>query len=204
MVKREDILTKMKGYSEDKLSALEALYMWSRGIDSKTIGGVLGNKYESTEGFNIMKNDLSSMDIKGRSDLTELTNEQVEVVIGDIFRTLQQALLDKTIENLATLGMKENNVLLALIRSALFEREKIKLDELKIAYHAIFGQVMRDFDLINVLLSLEKIGIFYCERPYSANLRMDTIIIPSFIYSIQSQIEAKLRKVIISNEEEEA
>lgn len=202
MVKKEEISTKMRSYSEEdgKLSALEALFMWSRGIDSKTIGGVLTNKYDSIEGFTLMKNDLNSLEIRNPSDRTELTNEEVQVVIRDIFRTLQQALLDKATEKLAALGTTHKKLLLALIRGSLFEKEKIKLDELKIAYHALFGQIMRDRELINALLRLEKVGILYCERPYSAS-QMDTIIIPSYIYSIQPQIEAKLPIVNITEGE---
>lgn len=196
MVKREEISTKMKSYSEEegKLGALEALYMWSKDIGSKTIAGVLSNRYGSTEGFSIMRNDLSSLEIKATSDRTEETSEEIEVVIRDVFRDLQQALLDKTAGKLATLGTTEKNLLLTLIRSSLFEKEKIKLDELKIAYHALFGQIMKDRELINALLHLEKVGIFYCERPYLRS-PIDTIIIPSYIYSIQPQIEAKLEKV---------
>lgn len=204
MVKREDIFTKMKSYSEEnKLSSLEALYMWSRGIDSKTIAGVLSNKYSSTEGFSIMRSDLNNLDIKGRSDRTEETSEEIEVVIRDVFRTLQDDLLDKITEKLATLRTTHKRLLLALIRSSLFERETVKLTELKIAYHSLFGQIMRDFDLINELLHLEKVGIFYCERPYSSS-PIDTIIIPSYIYSVQSQIEAKLPQVVITEGEGES
>lgn len=205
MVKSEDISTKMKSYSEEegKLSVLEALYMWSKGIDSKTIAGVLHNKYESIEGFTTMKNDLSALEIRSPSDRTELTNEEVEVVIRDVFRTLQQPFLDKVAEKLATLDSSHITLLLALIRSSLFEREKVKLDELKIAYNSLFGQIMKDREFIDVLLRLEKVGIFYCERPYS-NAPTDTIIIPSYIYSVQPQIEAKLPQVVITEGEGES
>ncbi|KPV61760.1 MAG: hypothetical protein AOA66_1730 [Candidatus Bathyarchaeota archaeon BA2] len=65
-------------------------------------------------------------------------------VIRDTFRKLQQPLLDKAVENLATIGQSEKNLLLAMIRSSLYEREKVKPDDLKIAYHAIFGETMKE------------------------------------------------------------
>jgi len=201
MVKRDDIAAKMKGYSEeDKLGVLEAVYMWSKGIDSQTIAGVLNNKYDSTEGFSTMKSDLNALDIQNRSVYTELTNESVDMVIGDVFRKRQQALLDKVIENLATISPVHKRLLLAIIRSSLFDRERIRLDEVRIAYHAIFGETLRDFSLIEALRYLEKVGILYCERPRSGS-QIETIIIPHFIYSIRPQIEAKLPIVNITENE---
>lgn len=197
MVKREEISTKMKSYSEeDKLSALEALYMWSKGIDSRTIAGVLSNKYGSVEGLDVITSDISSLEIRSPSERVELTNEEVGVVIRDNFHKLQQPLLDKTVENLATIRQSEKNLLLAMIRSSLFEREKIKLDDLKIAYHAIFGETIKERDLNKTLLYLEKVGVIYRERAYG-----NEIIIPEYSYSIQPQIESKLPIVNITEDE---
>ena len=199
MVKREDISAKMKGYSdEEKFSPLEALYMWSKGIDSRTIAGVLSNKYGSVEGLDIIMTDISSLEIRGPSVSVELTNEEIGVVIRDTFRRLQQPLLDKTVENLATIKQSEKNLLLAMVRSSLFEREKIKPDDLKIAYRAIFGEMMKDRDFSKTLSYLEKVGVIYCDRTYG-----NEIIIPEYIYSIQAQIEAKLPRVEITEAREE-
>ena len=199
MVKREEILTKMKGYSDEgKLGALEALYMWSKGIDSRTIAGVLDNKYGSVEGLDRIMKDISSLEIRGPSESVELTNEEVGVVIRGAFRKLQQPLLDKAVENLATIGQAEKNLLLAMIRSSLSEREKIKPDDLKIASHAIFGETMKDRDLNKTLSYLERVGIIYRDRTYG-----NEIIIPEYFYSIQSQIEAKLPYVEITEAREE-
>ena len=199
MVKREDISAKMKGYSdEEKFGALEALYMWSKGIDSKTIAGVLSNKYGSVEGLDIIMADISSLEIRSPSVSVELTNEEVGVVVRDTFRKLQQPLLDKAVENLATIKQSEKNLLLTMIRSLLYEREKIKPDDLKIAYNAIFGETMKDRDFNKTLLYLEKVGVIYRERAYG-----NEIIIPEYFYSIQPQIEAKLPHVEISEVKEE-
>lgn len=204
MVKREEISTRMKGYCEEgKLGALEALYMWSRGIDTQTIASVLNNKYDSTEGFSTMKSDLNELEIQNRSSYTELTNESIDMVIGDVFRKLQQVLLDKVTENLATISSIHKGLLLTMIRSSLFEKERIRLDELKIAYHAIFGETMRDFELVDALLYLEKVGVFYCERPRSGS-QIETIIIPNYIYAVRPQIEGKLPSVHIAEGEGES
>ena len=199
MVKRDEIESKMKSYVDtNKLSAFEALYMWSKGISSTTIAGVLSNKYYSAEGFDIITADNSSLEIRGPSDRVELTNEEVGIVIRDEFRKHQQTLLDKITEKLALLNNSEKDLLLAMIRSSLFEKERIKLDEIKIAYSAIFGETIKDRELMEVLLTLEKIGIIYCERPPYG--KTDTIIIPEYIYVIQSNIETKLPIVTINYE----
>jgi len=190
----------MKSYvEEDRLGAFEALYMWSKGISSRTIAAVLSNKYDSVEGFDTMTKDISDLQIRGPSENLELTNEEVGVVVRDVFRKLQQTLLDKIIQNLAGLRESEKNLLLAIIRSSLIEKETIKTDDLKIAYNSIFGEIMKDRDLIETLLYIEKVGIIYCDRPYRG---IDTIIIPEYIYSIQTQIEKKLPRVIITEEKE--
>lgn len=197
MVKREEISAKMKGYSdEEKFGALEALYMWSKGIDSKTIAGVLSNKHGSVEGLDTIMTDISSLEIRSSSESVELTNEEVGVVIRDTFRKLQQPLLDKAVENLATIGEPEKSLLLAMLRSSLFEKEKIKPEDLKLAYRSIFGEMMKDRDFGNTLSYLEKVGIIYCERTYG-----NEITIPDYIYSIQPQIEAKSPQVVITEGE---
>jgi len=202
MVKREDIESKMKGYGdENKLSALEALCMWSKGISSKTIAGVLSNKYGSVEGLDIITKDLSSLQIRGPSERVELTDEEVGFVIRDSFNKHRQPILDKMTEDLATLTVSEKNLLLAMIRSSLFDTERIKPDDLKLAYRAISEETMKDRDFEKALLYLEKIGIIYCDRTYG---RIETIIIPEHVYSIESQIKAKLPKVIISEEKEQS
>ena len=197
MVKREDISAKMKGYSdEEKISPLEALYMWSKGIDSRTIAGVLSNKYGSVEGLDIITKDISSLEIRGPSQNIELTTEEIGVVIRESFRKLQQPLLDKAVEKLATIGQLEKSLLLAMINSSLFETEKISQDDLKLAYHAIFGEPIKHRDFKKTLLYLEKVGVIYCERAYR-----NDIIIPEFFYSIQARIEAKLPTVNITEDE---
>jgi hypothetical protein len=202
MVKHEDIESKMKGYAdENKLSALEALYMWSKGISSKTIAGVLNNKYGSVEALDIITKDLSSLQIRSPSERVELTDEEVGFVIRDSFNKHKQPILDKMTEDLGTLTVLEKNVLLAMIRSSLFEMERIKPEDLKIAYRAILGETMKDRDFEKALLYLEKIGIIYCDRTYG---RIEAIIIPEHIYPIESQIKAKLPKVIISEEKEQS
>jgi len=179
MVKHEDIESKMKGYAdENKLSALEALYMWSKGISSKTIAGVLNNKYGSVEALDIITKDLSSLQIRSPSERVELTDEEVGFVIRDSFNKHKQPILDKMTEDLGTLTVLEKNVLLAMIRSSLFEMERIKPEDLKIAYRAILGETMKDRDFEKALLYLEKIGIVYCDRTYG---RIEAIIIPEHI-----------------------
>ena len=201
MVKRDQIESKMKGYAdENKLSALEALYMWSKGISSTTIAGVLSNKYKSVEGLDTITADTSSLEIRGPSDRVELTNEEVGVVIRDVFRRLQQPLLDEITQHLVGLRESEKHLLLAMINSSLFEKEAIELDDLKIAYHAIFRQTMKDRDFRETLLYLERLGIIYCDRGYRG---IEKIIIPEYIYSIQEQIEGKLPKVVITEEKEQ-
>lgn len=200
MVKRDQIESKMKNYvDENKLSAFEALYMWSKGISSKTIAGVLSSMYDSVEGLDTITADISGLAIRGPSDNIELTNEEFGVVIRDVFHKLQQPLLDKITQNLVGLRESEKNLLLAMIRSSLFEKEAIKPEDLKIAYHAIFGEAMKDRDFMETLFYLEKIGIIYCDRAYRG---IETIMIPEYIYCIQSQIEKKLPKVIITEEKE--
>ena len=202
MAKRDQIESKLKSYvDENKLGAFEALYMWSIGIDSKTMAGVLSNKYGSVEGLDTILTDLNPLEIRGPSDRLEVTNEEVGTVIRDLFRKHQQQLLDKVTEKLATLALLHTDLLLAAIRSSLFEQGRIKLDELKLAYRAIFGTAIKDRDLKARLLYLEKVGILYCDRPYSGEI--ETIIIPEYIYSIQSHIQEKLRDVVITENKEE-
>jgi len=202
MVKRDQIESKMKSYvDENKLSAFQALYMWSKGISSKTVAGVLSNSFDSAEGLNMITADITGLQIRGPSESIELTNEEVGVVIRDVFRKLQQPLLDRVTQNLVNLRESEKNLLLAMINSSLFEKETIKPDELKLAYHAIFGQEMKDRDFAEALSYLEKLGIIYCDRSYRG---IETIMIPEYIYSIQTHIEAKLPKVIITEEKSES
>lgn len=203
MAKRNQIESKIKSYvDENKLSAFQALYMWSKGLSSATIAGVLDNTYGSTEGFDIITKDISSFEIRGPSDKVELTNEEVGVVIRDVFRRHQQPLLDRITEKLAILRKSEKELLLVMIRSSLFDKEIIKIDELKIAYHAIFGEAMKDRDFMKVFLYLERKGIIYCDRPSYGST--EKIMIPEYIYTIQPQIETKLPKVVITEEKEES
>ncbi len=203
MVKRDQIESKMKSYIDDnKLGAFEALYMWSKGIGSETIAGVLGNKYGTAEGFDAVMADINGLGIRGPSERVELTNEEVGVVIRNIFRKLQQPLLDNVSKNLVALTESEKHLLLAMINSSLFDNERIKLDDLKLAYRAIFGKAMKDRDFTDTLLLLERIGVIYCDRVYGG--RIETIIVPEYIYTLQFQIEAKLPKVIITEEKQES
>ena len=201
MVKWDQLESKIKSYvDEDKFGAFEALYMWSKGINSRTIAGVLANKYDSVEGLNRITEDISNLEIRSPSENIELTNEEVGVVIRDVFRKLQQSLLDIVIQNLVGLRELDKDLLLAMTRSSLFEKQTIRFEELKLAYHSIFRESMKDRDFIETLVYLEKIGIIYCDR----GLReIQSIIIPDFIYSIQSTIETKLPKVMITKETEE-
>lgn len=107
-----------------------------------------------------------------------------------------------SVENLATIGQPEKNLLLAMIRSSLSESERIKPDDLKIAYHAIFGETMKDRDLSKTLSYLEKVGVIYCQRGYRGEI--NEIIIPNYFYSIQPQIEAKPPSVNITEGEGES
>jgi len=201
MVKRDQIESKIKGYAdENKLGALEAFYMWSKGISSQTIAGVLANKYGTAEGFDSIWSDINSFGIRGPSDRIETTNEEIGVVIREEFRKHQQVLLDKIVENLAMIRKLESRLLLAMINSSLFDNERIRIDDLKLAYRSIFREPIKDRDLMETLSVLEKIGIVYIERGYG---RIDNIIIPEHVYAIQSQIEAKLPKIVVTEEEEE-
>ena len=203
MVKRNQIESKMKSYvDENKFSAFQALYMWSKGLDSRTIAGVLGNQYGSIEGFDIITSDISSLEIRGPSHKIDLTNEEIGVVIRDVFIRHQQPLLDMITKKLAVIRTSEKELLLALIRSSLFEKETIKIEELKIAHHAIFGKVMKERYLMETLSYLEKRGVLYCVRPSYG--KTESIIIPEYIYAIQSQIETKLPVVMITEENEES
>ena len=202
MVKRDQIESKMKSYvDENKLSAFQALYMWSKGISPKTIAGVLSNFYNSVEGLDTITADNNALQIRGPSENIELTNEEVGVVIRDVFRKLQQPLIDKITQNLVQLTTWEKNLLLAMINSSLFEKETIKPDDLKLAYLAIFGQAMKDRDFTETLTYLEKLGIIYCDRGYRG---IETIIIPDYMYSIQTNLMAKLPKVIVVEEKKES
>ena len=202
MVKRDQIESKMKSYAdENKLGAFEAFYMWSKAVSSETIAGVLSNKYGTAEGFDMITADINSLGIRGPSERVELTNEEVGVVIRGAFRKNQQPLLDSIIRNLAMLGESEKHLLLAMINSSLFDNERIRMDDLKLAYRAIFGKTMKDRDLIGTLFVLEKVGVIYLERSYG---RIENIIIPEHVYAIQSQIESKLPKVVISESEEKS
>jgi len=202
MVKRDQIESKMKSYAdESKLGAFEAFYMWSKGISSETIAGFLSNKYGTAEGLQMITGDISSLGIRGPSDRVELTNEEVGVVIREVFRKQQQPLLDGIVQNLATLGESEKHLLLAMINSSLFDNERIRLDDLKLAYHAIFGKSLKERDFIGTLFLLERIGLIYLDRSYG---RIENIIIPEHIYTIQSQIETKLPKIVISQSDEKS
>lgn len=202
MAKRDQIESKIKSYvDENKFGAFEASYMWSIGIDSKNIAGVLSNRYDSVEGLDTILTDWNSLEIRSPSDRLETTNEELGVVIRELFRKNQQPLLDKTIKNLATIAPLHRDLLLAIIRSSLFEQGRIRLDELKLAYRAIFDRAIKDRDLGGALLYLEKVGVLYCDRAYSGEIQ--TIIIPEYVYSIQSHIEAKLPDVVFTEKKEE-
>ena len=204
MVKIDQIENLMRGYvdEEKKLSAFEALYMWSKGINSTSIAGVLRNKYNSVEGFDLMRSDIDGLEISSPTQNVEFTNEEVGVVIRDAFRKNQQTFLDKITEKLALLMDSERDLLLVMIRSSLFEKEKINTDELKLSYNAIFGESIKEREFENILRRLENRGIIYIERPSRGT--PDTIIIPDYIYTIQFEIEKKLPIVIITEEKGES
>ena len=204
LVKIGQIEDLMRGYIDDekKISAFEALYMWSKGISSTSIAGVLRNKYDSIEGYNLMRSDIDGLEITRPNQNVDPAKEEVGVVIRDVFHKHKQPLLDKITEKLAILRNPELELLLTMIRSSLFEKDKINTDELKLSYNALFGQGIKYRELKNILRQLEKKGIIYCERPSFGET--ETIIIPDYIYSIQYEIEKKLPTVTITEEKNES
>jgi len=88
MVKSTDIGALIDRYlSEKKLACLEALYMWSKGIQSDTIASVMRNRYE-TEGeasYPAIVTDLSTLKVTSTSESTEDTKEYISRIIEDIF-----------------------------------------------------------------------------------------------------------------------
>lgn len=203
LVKIGQIEDLMRSYIDDdtKISAFEALYMWSKGISSTSIAGVLRNKYNSIEGYHLMRTGLDGLEITRPNQNVEPADEEVGVVIRDIFHKNKQPLLDKITEKLAMLQNPERALLLTMIRSSLFEKDKIKTDELKLSYNALFGQGIKNRELNKILEDLERKGIIYCERPSYGDIE---IIIPDYIYSIQYEIEKKLPTVTINDEKDES
>lgn len=204
MVKREQIESKIKGYvDENKVAVFEAMYMWSIGLNSQTIAGILNNKYSSSEALEMILNDLSQLEIRGPSERVEVTNEEVGTVIRETFRRNHQVLIDKIIsECLPSLSELDINMLLVIIRSSLFERGRgIKLDDIKLAYQSLFGEKIKDRNLNKALLALERAGILYCERNYAGGI--ESIMIPEFVYSIEENLKAKLPNVSFSKGKEE-
>ena len=88
MVKIGQIEDLMRGYIDDeqKISAFEALYMWSKGISSTSIAGVLRNKYDSIEGYDLMRSDIDGLEITRPNQNIDPANEELGVVIRDVLR----------------------------------------------------------------------------------------------------------------------
>lgn len=193
MVKASDIVTLMERYlSEKKLDNLEALHMWSKGISPITIAPVLRNKYGSDGAYSSIVNDLSQLKITSTNDTTEDTRESTNMAIDDVFRTkCVDNFLDQIRENYKIVSEEGKMLLLALTRSGLFTKGDIKLDELKLAYRSLFKEIPSEFSLNSVLRHLEKIGLLYMERA-SYRTDVEQIKIPSYVYAILPEIEAKL------------
>jgi hypothetical protein len=201
MVKASDIVSLMERYlSEKKLDHLEALYMWSKGISPITIAPVLRNKYGSDAAYSNIVNDLSQLKITRENDSTEDTRESINMAIDDVFRTkCVDDFLDQIRENYKIVSEESKMLLLALTRSGLFTKGDVKSDELKLAYRSLFKQVPSEFSLNTVLRNLEKIGLLYMERA-SYRAEVEQIRIPSYVYAILPEIEAKLPSVEFSSE----
>jgi hypothetical protein len=193
MVKASDIVTLMERYlSEKKLDNLEALYMWSKGIPPVTIAPVLRNKYGSDVAYSNIVNDLSQLKITSQNDSTEDTRESINMAIDDVFRTkCVDDFLDQIRENYKIISEEGKMLLLALARSGLFTKGDIKSDELKLAYRSLFKEIPSEFSLNTILRHLEKIGLLYMERA-SYRAEVEQIRIPSYVYAILPEIEAKL------------
>lgn len=201
MVKASDIVTLMERYlSEKKLDNLEALYMWSKGISPVTIAPVLRNKYGSDGAYSNIINDLSQLKITSINDTTEDTRESTNMAIDDVFRTkCVDNFLDQIRENYKIVSDEGKNLLLALTRSGLFTKGDVKLEELRLAYRSLYKEIPSEFSLNTVLRHLEKIGLLYMERG-SYRVEVEQIKIPSYIYAILPEIEAKLPSVEFSGE----
>lgn len=201
MVKASDIVTLVERYlSEKNLDNLDALYMWSKGISPITIAPVLRNKYGSDSAYSNIVNDLSQLKITRENDSTEDTRESINMAIEDVFRTrCVDDFLDRIRENYKIVSDESKLLLLALTRSGLFMKGDIKLDELKLAYRSLFKAIPSEYSLITVLRNLEKIGLLYMERR-SYGSEIEQIKIPSYVYAILPEIEAKLPHVEFSSE----
>jgi hypothetical protein len=193
MVKASDIVTLMERYlSEKRLDNLEALYMWSKGIPPVTIAPVLRNKYGSDVAYSNIVNDLSQLKITRENDSTEDTKESINMAIDDVFRTkCVDIFLDQIRESYKIVSEEGKMLLLALTRSGLFTKGDIKLDELRLAYRSLFNKIPSEFSLNTVLRHLEKIGLLYMER-LGYRAEVEQIKIPSYVYAILPEIEAKL------------
>lgn len=193
MVKASDIVTLMERYlSEKKLDSLDALYLWSRGVSSFTIAPVLRNKYGSDGAYTSLVNDLSQLKITSVNDTTEDTRESINTTIEDVFRSkCIDAFLDQIRENYKAINPQGKMMLLALIRSGLFTQGEITLDSLKLAYRTLINEIPSDYSLNTTLRHLEKIGVLFAERS-SYRAEPDKIKIPSYVYAILSELQAKL------------
>jgi len=88
-------------------------------------------------------------------------------------------------------------MLLALIRSELFMKGEVSLDESRLSYRTLFKETLSDFSLNTGLRHLEKIGVLFCERPaYRSDI--DRIKVPSYVYDILTELEEKLPHVGIA------
>lgn len=199
MVKASDIVTLMERYlSEKKLDSLDALYLWSKGISSFTIAPVLRNRYGSDGAYTSLVNDLSQLKITGVNDTTEDTRESINTTIEDVFRSkCIDAFLDQIRENYKAINPQGKMMLLALIRSGLFMKGEVSLDEFRLSYRTLFKETLSDFSLNTTLRHLEKIGVLFGERPaYRSDI--DRIKVPSYVYAILTELEEKLPHVGIA------
>ena len=198
MVKASDIVTLMERYlSEKKLDCLDALYLWSKGISPVTIAPVLRNRYGSDGAYSILVNDLSQLKITSVNDTTEDTRESLSTAIEDVFRSkCVDVFLDWIRENYKVINPQGKMLLLSLIRSGLFMKGEVTLDELRLSYRTLFKETLSDFSLNTALRHLEKIGVLFGERSYRADI--DRIKVPSYVYAILTELEEKLPHVGIA------
>ena len=199
MVKASDIRTLMEGYlTEKKLDHLEAFYMWSKGITSMTIAPFLRIKYGSDIGYTTVIDDISKLKITRNDENAEDTQEPINMIIENIFNLkCLPDMLDQITEKYKVVTPRAKYLLLALIRSGLFEQGEIDLKLLQLAYQGLFGKPLDNYTLSQTITDLERIGIVYGDRTYRG--AMEKIRIPKFVYALLPEIEAKLPHVEITN-----
>lgn len=199
LVKASDIITLMERYlSEKKFQNLDALYLWSKGVVPSTITSVLMNRYRSETAYTSLVNDLSDLKITSQNDNTEDTKAPVNATIQDIFQSkCKEDFLDQIRENLKVINPHAKMLLLVLIRSGLFMKGDVNLDELRLSYRTLFNETPSDYLLNARLRHLEQLGILYGERTFYRT-EIERVKIPSYVYDLLAEIESKLPNVSIT------